>query len=616
MAAFTSIQNGDWNDSATWGGSNYPFETSASDTVTIAHNVTVTSGNPNAGTGAVTVGLGGNMIVDAACDTQSFCGAITVNNGGTLSSNDDTDTKELRVTGSVTVKSGGTLDLKRKTTLRFLCSSSGQYGLDLKSGHRCTLEGTDTDNRDCILRGDGAGKETWIRVLCEDMKTRDDWRNVTCDYLSRYDATYCAGISLYYANRYGDHSIISNVTMSNCIEHGLLLRYSNTVADWGQMAIPVAAGKYGLYVQNSSCGGGTWDITGTSGRGVYLEKSHVAGGKFNVDMTGGSGNPLYSVYSTISGGAFDLDSANGHGFYARYNTVVAGGVFDIDTASGYALHSDAATFTGGNIDAATTSNRTVYLINHCLIDGCSLTASATADGYYAFRFENPGIRFVSGALAVESAQYGVACYFGAAESVFRHSAEKHLIIKASNSDWYNNHVHCIEPRIYITDDTNRKFKIHFGCFPRNRDDFTVTGGTVDWDTTRGSFYVPAGCTVEFPEAAPWQVSQWGTINFTTAGAGASFTWEYALSNDGGATYSAWTQVASGADLSTLEAGGNGLDRLKIRVTVSGATGEIQEAAITGNYYTDIDGPVARNWLLPEYEPISQLPAGDNYWMRF
>jgi len=126
--AYTSSQNGNWNDAATWGGGGYPQ--SSSDSATIADTHTVTYNVDAAGT--------------------ANCGAITINSGGTLTFS-PAMTTELIAKGNITVNNGGILYVGTDAspigatytaTIQIECASNGQYGIITASGATVEMTGS------------------------------------------------------------------------------------------------------------------------------------------------------------------------------------------------------------------------------------------------------------------------------------------------------------------------------------------------------------------------------------------------------------------------------------------------------------------------------------------
>ena len=160
MTAFTSngTGGGDWNALATWtNGVNYPFELSAADTFTIAagDTITTTADNPFAGTGAGSIS--GTLICNHNGSAQNFCGAITTNSGGTLSSASNQNTKVLRAAGNVTIAAGGTYHGYEDFTLIIASTGVGTYTFTNAVDANFYMVGS--SGHVSRIQGDGSGKE-------------------------------------------------------------------------------------------------------------------------------------------------------------------------------------------------------------------------------------------------------------------------------------------------------------------------------------------------------------------------------------------------------------------------------------------------------------------------
>jgi hypothetical protein len=83
MATYTSVQNGNWNDSATWGGGGYPAV--AGDIANISHTVTYNVVS-TVELGAITINSGGILTFATAMSTKLTLGhvEIQINSGGEL----------------------------------------------------------------------------------------------------------------------------------------------------------------------------------------------------------------------------------------------------------------------------------------------------------------------------------------------------------------------------------------------------------------------------------------------------------------------------------------------------------------------------------------------------
>lgn len=124
MATYTSTQNGNWNDTATWGGGGYPSV--AADIAVIGHTVTYNVVSTTE-LGAITINSGGILTFSAAMSTKLTLGHadITVNNGG-----------ELRVGAS-----GAIIPKTYTAELIWNPTSDGAKGINIISGGKLTIYG-------------------------------------------------------------------------------------------------------------------------------------------------------------------------------------------------------------------------------------------------------------------------------------------------------------------------------------------------------------------------------------------------------------------------------------------------------------------------------------------
>ena len=121
MAAYTSTQNGNFSDSATWGG-NTPAD---GDTFTINHTVTLTGAN----------------------NPTNGYGDITVANNGTLT---NADNASLRMNGNIRIQTSSssapaTVHFKDNLTVSWNGSDGDNHGfqVDNSAGSHCIIEGDD-----------------------------------------------------------------------------------------------------------------------------------------------------------------------------------------------------------------------------------------------------------------------------------------------------------------------------------------------------------------------------------------------------------------------------------------------------------------------------------------
>jgi len=131
MAAFTSTQNGDWNDGATWGntspgvkGTDWPGN--AADTFSVGHTVTYNVSETNE-LGDSTITNGGILTFKTDGDTKIAFGnnTLTINNGG-----------ELRVGAS-----GAVIDDAQTAELIWNTTSDDSKGIQVDDGGKLTIYG-------------------------------------------------------------------------------------------------------------------------------------------------------------------------------------------------------------------------------------------------------------------------------------------------------------------------------------------------------------------------------------------------------------------------------------------------------------------------------------------
>jgi len=150
MASYTSTQNGNWNDPATWGGSGYP--SASGDTATINHTVTYN--------------------VSSATEL----GDITINNGGILTFATNMNTKLTLGNASITVKSGGELRVGSSTNpipknykaeLVWNTTSDNSKGITVESGGLVNIYG-DPDyygsSEETVLASDWTSGQTFTII--------------------------------------------------------------------------------------------------------------------------------------------------------------------------------------------------------------------------------------------------------------------------------------------------------------------------------------------------------------------------------------------------------------------------------------------------------------------
>jgi hypothetical protein len=124
MATYTSVQNGNWNNSATWGGSGYP--SAATDIAIIGHTVTYNVVSTTV-LGAITINSGGILTFSTGMSTKLTLGhqEITINSGG-----------ELRIGAS-----GAVIPQAYTAELIWSPTSDNSKGITIASGGKLTIYG-------------------------------------------------------------------------------------------------------------------------------------------------------------------------------------------------------------------------------------------------------------------------------------------------------------------------------------------------------------------------------------------------------------------------------------------------------------------------------------------
>jgi hypothetical protein len=127
MATYTSVQNGNWNNSATWGGSGYP--SAAGDIANIGHTVTYNVVSTTA-LGAITINNNGILTFSPTMSTKLTLGhqEITINSGG-----------ELRVGAS-----GAVIPQAYTAELIWTTTSDNAKGINLAASGKLTIYGDPT----------------------------------------------------------------------------------------------------------------------------------------------------------------------------------------------------------------------------------------------------------------------------------------------------------------------------------------------------------------------------------------------------------------------------------------------------------------------------------------
>ncbi|MEO9482954.1 MAG: T9SS type A sorting domain-containing protein [Ekhidna sp.] len=175
FSQFTSVQNGDWDDCATWGtcpgtviGTDYPGRT---DNVSIGHAVTVNNTLDNSATntqpndeaiagvcGCTGVGATGCVDTPTICNTDAFYqkGTITVTNGGAF-----TSTVATVFEGDVEIQSGGSYRLNASSTLFLIGRVDVRDGGSLITNQNLTISGDAVINIESTATA-GVGDDLYI----------------------------------------------------------------------------------------------------------------------------------------------------------------------------------------------------------------------------------------------------------------------------------------------------------------------------------------------------------------------------------------------------------------------------------------------------------------------
>lgn len=625
MAAFTSAQSGDWNDVNTWGGSGYPFQASASDTVTIAsgHTVTITADNPYAGTGAVAVN-GVLTISDHEC-AKAFCGGISVNSGGKLMSEDDSNAKKLWIkNGDVIAYSGAVFDWNENSELHFENSSSSSNGLDCQNGSWFTLNGSDESN-DCKITG-ANGYEAWVLLRCLNNGARHEVKNVTIDYCGWYNSSYPGSLNVMWANQYDRNLEVDNVLIDHPYRAGLFAYLCTLDKNFKNVTVNAYRDRLFYFSRSVLTDGFTLDITHTSSANydiAYFYNSILDDVNISGEVTGGANSnwPINLTYSHMRNGVCEVVRPSGDTVPLGFNfgaSSVDGGSYsyrcDSTTKNIYAFILNRGSVRGGEFISDTPG--TGAYCEETLLTGGTFTIKNTGSGsyygiypYHAVRWKDSGF----GLIIEDSCQTGINNQYCPTAQFF-HTPEGYCVNEAVVDVANKSLSQHTEPWLYVTDRANKYFKIWFNCWPWNRDDFTTTGDVNFTPSTAGCFEMADGASVTFPSVQPWQVTEWGTVTFTDSGSGTA-TWEYRISADGGASWGSWTSFASGADLSALPAKGFGKDAIQVRVSVSGGDRTVSELTIDDNVYDSLDGWSRKNWLIPDMELIEELAGAEGKWIK-
>lgn len=625
MAAFTSTQSGNWNDVNTWGGGGYPFQASATDTATIAsgHTVTITADNVYAGTGAVSVN--GVMTISNHACAQSFCGAISVNSGGTLSSEDDANVKKLWVkNGDVIVYDGGIFDWNKNSEMHFETASSSGNGIDCQNGSWFTLIGTNGTN-DCKITG-ANGYEAWVLLRCMSTGLLHEVKNVTIDYCGWFNSSFPASLSFLWANQYNKNLEVDNVVIDHPYRAGIFASKCIIDRDFKNITVNAYRDKLFYFSYSVLTDGFTLDINHTSSANydiAYFNYSILDDVQFSADITSGSNTnyPINLSFSHVNGGSYTVTRPSGESVPVGFNfgsTSVSGGYYSY-ICNSTVQNINAFVLSRGSVTGGTFISDTPGTGIYCeqtLLKGGQWTVKNTGTG--AFYGIYPYMAACSknstfGLIIEDSCETGINNQYAQASQFF-HTPDGYCVNEATVDVANKSLSQHTEPWLYVTDRSNKYFKIWFNCWPWNADDFSVTG-TVDFrPTTAGGFEMSDGACVTFPEVQPWQVVLWGTVSYTESGAGTT-TWEYRISNNSGASWGDWASFTSGTDLSAQTAKGFGTEVIQFRVSVTGGGKTISDLSVVDSMYDSLDGWEKKNWLMPDMEPLKEFSGDEGKWIK-
>jgi len=481
MAAFTSVTSGDWNDPATWGngaGGEYPFKSSAADTATVAHTVTVAADNPYAGSGAVSIAAGGELTISNHVCAQNFCGAITVASGGKLTSADNAAAKKLAVAGSVTIGAGAEFFWRRASELYFDSPSSASiYGLDAESGSKFTLSGASSASRDSKITGNSTNG-------CYVVITGNTWtpgniaiNNATFDYVNK-KGTGVNGVTIQYVNCKNEaECAIDGLDVTNIMNTYGLTFVGGTVVNMKNIrAGSTTNSKSGVYL--SGCvvkGENTISGKSSSGYGIRLLYCIVngSGSVFSGEATSGRG---ISAESCMIGSWAASGVCTGGQGVVLQGCSVRGGETAASAGAGYGIHWGGSVVLGGvHTAAANPSSGYAHLFSQTEIAGGTINAAQAKYGFYWY-FSVVSYH-VGGRLIATGCANAV---YPHANALFDTSLQKDGFkdvwlfgntVDITNSPTWR------EPIIYHNHESDKTAAIYFECSPFNLSDFTTSGVT-------------------------------------------------------------------------------------------------------------------------------------------
>lgn len=195
MAAYTSSQTGNWNDSATWGGGGTPGD---GDTATIdnGHSVTVTA--------SVTVGDGTNAGITIAGASAEAYGTLKVSDGYTLT----VKGADISSNPAILINQYGHFEPQAGATIEIYCTSDYQTVI-VNKGH---LISTGSSGNEITFRTASNGRSWNNSVTDELLESSErggfDQTKIYCGVLDYNPISNAAGTGL---GSYGDSSFTPNL---------------------------------------------------------------------------------------------------------------------------------------------------------------------------------------------------------------------------------------------------------------------------------------------------------------------------------------------------------------------------------------------------------------------
>ncbi len=588
MAAFTSVADGDWKTPATWGeATEYPFKSSAADTVTVNHAVSISADNALAGTGTVVIASGGNLYLSSAYSSaQNFCGDITIASGGKLSSVSNANTKKLQVGGHVIGQSGGEFNWQKVSNLYFN-STATCYGLDIQKGCRCIMAGTSSESKDSQITGHTTNGCYWNITGGSLLPGQINISNVTLSY-TKMKAGQDGGLFMQLLNRSNEsEAVIDGLAQTNVLGATYpLFIYGCTCTNFTNISSGnTSTNRHGIYIGYCTIKG-TNSFTGGSGAttiGISIWYSRVidGGSIFNGSTTAGKG--IYLAAVTVRGNSiFNGAATTGIAIYVHYNEL-ASGIFNGTATTGTGIYWEGPQINGGTHTANATpgaSGGTAFKLtsNTEIAGDAVLISTGSKNGIWCIT--NVPDLFTAGNISISGAYNAIQCDANEASSTtFQKNTDLEIKL-LSFTNLFGTTPIWNEPLIYRNHASNKTAIAYYECAPFNLTDFTTSGVTrngMDMD-------IAAGGSIVSPSLRPFDVSQWTSISFATSGG--SPTVYTRTSSDGGSNWTGWTTRANAADLSGISVAGKGADLIQWKLENASGTCTLQNVTITFSYKYD------------------------------